>query len=61
MQGMVSGALLVAAFGMVAAASGVVAARLYQVSRWAGPAGPGEQGGGGGQGGPGTAREPADA
>ena len=41
MQGMVSGVLVVAAFAVVAAAAGFVAARLYRVSRWAPPGTPG--------------------
>ena len=41
MQEMVSGALVVAAFAVVAAAAGFVAARLYRVSRWAPPDAPG--------------------
>ena len=52
MQGMVSGVLVVAAFAVVAAAAGFVAARLYRVSRWAPPGGPG---------GPGRADEQGDA
>ena len=52
MQGMVSGVLVVAAFAVVAAAAGFVAARLYRVSRWAPPGGPG---------GPGRAGEQPDA
>jgi hypothetical protein len=41
MQGMVSAVLVVAAFAVVAAAAGFVAARLYRVSRWAPPGAPG--------------------
>jgi hypothetical protein len=52
MQGMISGVLVVAAFAVVAAAAGFVAARLYRVSRWAPPGGPG---------GAGQAGEPTDA
>ena len=52
MQGMLSGALVVAAFAAVAAAAVFVAARLYRVSRWVPPGGPG---------GPGRAGEQTDA
>ena len=52
MQGMISGVLVVAAFAVVAAAAGFVAARLYRVSRWAPPGKPD---------GPGQAGEPTDA
>jgi hypothetical protein len=44
MQAMVSGVLVVAAFAVVAAAAGFVAARLYRVSRWAPPGAPGGEG-----------------
>jgi hypothetical protein len=40
MQGMVSGVLVVAAFAMVAWAAGLVAVRLYRVSRRPLPGGP---------------------
>jgi hypothetical protein len=53
MQGMISGVLVVAAFAVVAAAAGFVAARLYRVSRWAPPGAPGGAGG--------QAGEPFDA
>jgi hypothetical protein len=49
MQGMVSGVLVVAAFAVVAAAAGFVAARLYRVSRWAPPGAPGDPAGAGEQ------------
>jgi hypothetical protein len=41
MQGMVSGVMVVAAFAVVAWAAGLVAVRLYRVSRRAQPSGPG--------------------
>jgi hypothetical protein len=40
MQGMVSGVMVVAAFAVVAWAAGLVAVRLYRVSRRALPGGP---------------------
>jgi len=44
MQGMVSGVLLVAAFAAVAAASGLVAVRLYRLSGVAARGGPARRG-----------------
>ena len=44
MQGMVSGVLLIAAFAAVAAASGLVAVRLYRVSGTAARGGPAGRG-----------------
>jgi hypothetical protein len=41
MQGMASGVMMVAAFAVVAWAAGLVAVRLYRVSRRAQPSGPG--------------------
>jgi hypothetical protein len=40
MQGMVSGLVVVTAFAVVASAAGLVAVRLYRVSRRAQPSGP---------------------
>jgi hypothetical protein len=44
MQGFVSGVLLVAAFAAAAAASGLVAVRLYRVSGAVGRGGPARRG-----------------
>jgi hypothetical protein len=63
MQGMVSGVMMVAAFAMVAAAAGLVAVRLYWMSRRAlpGGAGPGAPDGASGASGASSVSEAPDA